>query len=96
MKTRQEFKPVRLVVISLAALMLPATASLADAPPSAQERARVMAVLAAEGCSDPREIEREEDDRVVEGYEVEDAKCADGVYDFDFDVNFNITDRDRD
>lgn len=87
---------MRLVVISLAALMLPATASLADAPPSAQERARVMAVLAAEGCSDPREIEREEDDGVVEGYEVEDAKCADGVYDFDFDVNFNITDRDRD
>ena len=67
MKTLQEFKPVRLVVISLAALMLPATASLADAPPSAQERARVMAVLAAEGCSDPREIEREEDDGVVEG-----------------------------
>ncbi|MDP1642676.1 MAG: hypothetical protein Q8L59_10875 [Phenylobacterium sp.] len=87
---------MRLMVISLAALMLPATASFADAPPSDEERARVMAALAAVGCSDPREIEREEDDGVIEGYEVEDAKCADGVYDFELDVNFNITDRDRD
>ncbi|MDO8408796.1 MAG: hypothetical protein Q7S93_01855 [Phenylobacterium sp.] len=87
---------MRLVILSVAALMLPATASLADAPPSAQERAQVMAALAAVGCSDPREIEREEDDGVIEGYEVEDAKCADGVYDFELDTQFNITDRDRD
>ncbi|MDP1874525.1 hypothetical protein [Phenylobacterium sp.] len=87
---------MRLVVISIAALMLPATASFADAPPSVEERARVLAALSAVGCGDPREIEREEDDGVIEGYEVEDAKCADGVYDFDLDVNFNITDRDRD
>ncbi|MDO8901266.1 MAG: hypothetical protein Q7V15_07925 [Phenylobacterium sp.] len=86
---------MRLVVLSIAALLLPAGASFADAPPSAEERASVMAALAAVGCSDPREIEREEDDGVLEGYEVEDAKCADGVYDFDLDVNFNITDRDR-
>lgn len=87
---------MRLLAISIAALMLPATASFADAPPTAQERARVLAALAEVGCSDPREIEREEDDGVIEGYEVEDAKCADGVYDFELDANFNITDRDRD
>jgi len=87
---------MRLVILTIAALMLPATASLADAPPSAQERAQVMAALSAVGCSDPREIEREEDDGVIEGYEVEDAKCADGVYDFELDTAFNITDRDKD
>ena len=87
---------MRLVILSVAALMLPATASLADAPPSAQERAQVMAALSAVGCSDPREIEREEDDGVIEGYEVEDAKCADGIYDFELDTKFNITDRDKD
>lgn len=87
---------MRLIVLSVAALMLPATASFADAPPTAQERAQVMAALAAVGCADPREVEREEDDGVIEGYEVEDAKCADGVYDFELDARFTITDRDKD
>ncbi|HMO42680.1 MAG TPA: hypothetical protein PKB04_05035 [Phenylobacterium sp.] len=87
---------MRLALFAAAALLLPTAAAHADEPATPDERARILAVLAAEGCSDPRKIERETDDGRLKGYEVEDAKCADGVYDFDLDLNFAITDRDRD
>ena len=87
---------MRLVLLTAAALVLPAGIALADAPPTPEESAKIMAVLKAEGCADPREVERETDNGRLEGFEVEDAKCADGVYDFELDVNFKIIERDRD
>jgi hypothetical protein len=61
-----------------------------DQPVTEAERAKVIAALEAAGCSDPREIERDDD-----GYEADDVRCADGVFDIDLDKEFKIIDRDR-
>ncbi len=87
---------MRVFLLLATVLALPAGVALADSPPTAAEKAKIMAVLQAEGCADPREVERETDFGRLEGFEVEDAKCADGIYDFALDVNFKVVERDRD
>lgn len=75
-----------------AALFLALTVSAtAGEPPTSEERRAVLQALEKVGCHSPEEIERER-----YGYEVDDAICRDGVYDFDLDRNFRIIDRDRD
>ncbi|MFC3101898.1 PepSY domain-containing protein [Altererythrobacter lauratis] len=87
---------MRILTIA-AAIALPAAAitpALAndwdDQPITAEERARVMAAIAAAGCTNPDSIERDDN-----GYDVDNAKCEGGVYDIDLDKAFNITERDR-
>lgn len=84
---------MRLLVLA-AAIALP-TAAVAsddwdDQPVTDAERASVMAALDAAGCTNPTSIERDDD-----GYEADNARCADGVFDIDLDREFNIIDRDR-
>jgi hypothetical protein len=74
------------------AIMLWPVAAQSDRPVTAEERAAIVAALEAEGCSGG-EYEYDDDD---EGeFEVDDAQCADGMYDFELSSDFRITDRDR-
>lgn len=61
-----------------------------DRPMTAQERERVVRAVVAAGCEAPTRIERDDD-----GYEVDNVRCRDGVYDLDLDRRFRIIDRDR-
>ncbi|MDP3895522.1 MAG: PepSY domain-containing protein [Mesorhizobium sp.] len=76
----------------VAALSIPALAD--DRAPTADERARIEAVLKAEGFTGWGEIELD-DDRV---WEVDDARHSDGKkYDLELDrTTLAITDRDED
>lgn len=71
--------------------VLPASAvAAADDRISTEDRSRVLEAVAAAGCSEPKEIEREDG-----GYEADDAKCSDGRYDLHFGSNFNLLSHDR-
>ena len=62
-----------------------------DQPITAQERAQVIDALRAVGCTvDPKKIERDDN-----GYEADDARCANGVFDIELDRQFRITEMDR-
>lgn len=61
-----------------------------DRPVTAAERTRIVQAVRAAGCETPSRIERDDD-----GYEVEDVRCRDGVFDLDLDRRFRIIDRDR-
>ena len=75
------------------ALILVALPAHADRPVTATERAEIVKVLSAEGCTGG-EFEFDTDDNE---FEVEDATCADGhEYDFELDLLYRITDKDRD
>jgi hypothetical protein len=73
-------------------IVLAAGAARADRPVTPEERASIAAVLEAEGCTGG-EYEHEDDDD--EAYEVDDARCADGPYDFELSRDFQILKRDR-
>lgn len=66
------------------------TAKWEDQPVTAKERTSVITALRAIGCTNPTRIERDDD-----GYEADNAKCRDGVYDIDLDRRFRVIDRDR-
>jgi hypothetical protein len=83
---------MRAIVVMLA-IVLSSVAARADRPVTPEERASIAAVLEAEGCSGG-EYEYEDDDD--EAYEVDDARCADGTYDFELSRDFRILERDRD
>jgi hypothetical protein len=50
----------------------------------------VLEAVAAAGCSEPKEIEREDG-----SYEANDAECSDGRYDLHFDSNFSLLSGDQ-
>jgi len=66
-------------------LMLPA---VADGPVSDTEGKGIQAALAIWNCAGG-EMEKESGD--VTTYEIDDAECANGEYDFKLDGDFNIT-----
>jgi hypothetical protein len=80
-------------IIVMLAIVLSSVVARADRPVTQEERASIAAVLEAEGCSGG-EYEYEDDDD--EAYEVDDARCADGTYDFELSRDFRILERDRD
>jgi hypothetical protein len=66
-------------------LCLCASAAVAGRPVTAEERAKLVAALQAQGCSGGK---MEFDDGK---FEVDDATCQDGKkYDLDFDPSFNL------
>jgi hypothetical protein len=67
----------------------PATAD--DDRVSSSERASILKALEAAGCTSPREMERDDG-----GYEVEGARCQDGVFEIKLDRQFKIVSRKRD
>ena len=61
-------------------------ASAADRPVTEDERARLVAAMAQEGCQGGK-MEFDDDGK----FEIDDAKCADGkAYDLDFDRSFKL------
>jgi hypothetical protein len=69
-----------------------ATPALADDDtPTTAQRASVLKAIRAAGCSNPTKIERDDG-----GYEVDNARCRDGVYDLKLSANFKILSREKD
>lgn len=82
---------MRSILALLTVTMLTANAAWADRPVTVAERAKLVALLAAEGCSGG---EMEFDDGK---YEVGDARCADGrLWGFEFDREFRLIKKKRD
>ena len=82
-------------LLATIALILLSTPAYADRPVTPTERTAIEKALTEIGCTGGK-YEAEKDDGILEGYEVDNARCADGaLYDIDLDVNFNITDKDK-
>ena len=78
---------MRASLIALVIFVVTAGIVLAGRPVTQEERTRLVAALAAEGCSGGKMIMFE--DPV---YEVDEAACKDGKkYDFEFDASFKVT-----
>ena len=78
------------IVMALAAAGIIASTSalLADSPVTPAEAEKIKAALEARGCTGGK-MEKE-----TEGsgyFEVDDAKCKDGQYDFKLDKDFKVT-----
>jgi hypothetical protein len=78
------------LAMALAAAGIMATTSvvLADSPVTPAEAGKIKAALEAWGCTGGK-MEKE-----TEGsgyFEVDDAKCKEGQYDFKLDKDFNVT-----
>ena len=84
------------VVALMLVIVLAAAAARADRPVTADERAAIVAALEAEGCSGGT-YEHDDDHDDDDGeFEVDEARCADGTYDFELSRDFQIKERDRD
>lgn len=71
-------------------LVFLATPALADRAPTAEETASITQVMEAEGCTGGS-YEVDDENGVVENYEVDDARCADGVVmDYTLSPTFDI------
>lgn len=82
---------MRRVLFALTAMSLLTSPAWADRPVTDEERARLTALLKAEGCTGG---EMEFDDGK---FEVDDARCADGrKWDFEFDSAFKLIKKDQD
>lgn len=81
----------KLIVLGLlAAIAVPAGAQDRDDRVSPRERAAVLKSLRSAGCSNPTQIERDDG-----GYEVDNARCRNGVFDMKLARNFRIIGRER-
>jgi hypothetical protein len=74
------------LIFAAAALAFTSTAALADAKPTDEEVAKIKATVAAWGC-EGGSYEKEAEATGI--FEVEDAKCKAGQYDFRLDKDFN-------
>ena len=82
---------MRCFLAALAMAALTATPAFADRPVTSEERAKLVALLEAEGCTGG-EMEFDDDK-----YEVDDARCADGrEWDFEFDRDFRLISKEED
>lgn len=82
---------MRRFLMTFAIVATTATAALADRPVTEAEREKIVAALAAEGCTGS---DMEFDDGK---FEVDDARCADGKeYDIDLDQSFKIIKKELD
>jgi hypothetical protein len=82
------------LLASAAFLAILATAAWAkDRPVTDDERAKLVAAVAAQGCSGGKDMEFDDDGH----YEVDDVRCGDGQkYDLEFDTAFKLTKKKRD
>ncbi|MEO1492236.1 MAG: PepSY domain-containing protein [Pseudomonadota bacterium] len=78
------------LMIAGAALCLTVSAPLADDHKvTAEEEAKIMALLTEMQCEmDADDIEKEDD-----GYELDDVFCSDGQYDIDLNADFEVTNK---
>lgn len=69
------------------------TAALADTPVKDADSAKIKAALSAVGCEGGKYEQETEASGV---FEVDDAKCKDGQFDFKLDKDFKITSKSAD
>ena len=74
------------ILVAFVAMAM-STAVLADTPVSEAEAQKIRAALEAWGCSGGK-MEKETEASSL--YEVDDAKCKDGQYDFKLDKDFKV------
>ncbi|WP_162233737.1 PepSY domain-containing protein [Sphingomonas sp. Leaf17] len=80
------------ILLAALAIVAVATPALADNDtPTRAQRAAVMKTLRAAGCTSPSNIERDDG-----GYEVDNARCKDGVYDITLSADLRMVSREKD
>ncbi len=81
----------KLIIFALlSAVAVPSVAQDRDDRVSPRERAAVLKSLRSAGCSNPTEIERDDG-----GYEVDNARCKNGIFDMKLARDFRIIGRER-
>lgn len=86
---KDKLRMLRILIVT-AAVAFSAVPALADRPVTDAERTKLVAALAAQGCS-AGEMEWDEDDRE---FEVDDADCGDGRdHDLKFNANYTLKSR---
>lgn len=82
---------MKMLLAALATLAITTPALAEDDTPTPAQRASAMKAVGAAGCSNPTKIERDDG-----GYEAENARCKDGLYDLKLSADFNIVSREKD
>ncbi len=82
---------MKMLLAALATVALATPALADDDTPTKAQRASVMKAVRAAGCTNPTKVERDDG-----GYEVDNARCKDGVYDLKLSADFKIVSRDKD
>lgn len=82
---------MKMLLAALATVVLATPALADDDTPTKAQRASVMKAVRAAGCTNPTKVERDDG-----GYEVDNARCKDGVYDLKLSADFKIVSRDKD
>lgn len=83
---------MRRLLFAVAVTSLMTSPSWADRPVTSEERAKLTALLEAEGCIGGGEMEFDDGK-----YEIDDARCADGrEWDFEFDRDFKLIKKEQD
>lgn len=81
------------IALLTAVLALSGTAALADSPVKEADSAKIKAALSAVGCEGGKYEQETEASGV---FEVDDAKCKDGQFDFKLDKDFKILSKSAD
>jgi len=82
---------MKMLLAALAAVAIATPALADDDTPTRAQRASVMKAVRAAGCTNPTKVERDDG-----GYEVDSARCKDGLYDLKLSGDFKIVSRDKD
>ena len=82
---------MKMLLAALATIAIATPALADDDTPTRAQRASVMKAVRAGGCTNPTKIERDDG-----GYEVDNARCKDGLYDLQLSADFKIVSRDKD
>jgi hypothetical protein len=83
-----------LIALAAAGIIGSATALLADTPVTPAEAEKIKSALEGWNCSGGKMEKETEGTDVL--YEVEDAKCRDGVYEIKLDKDFKVIEISRD
>jgi hypothetical protein len=83
---------IRASILAIA-LALSGSVALADSPVSEGDSAKIKAALSAVGCEGGK---YEQETEATGVFEVDDAKCKDGQFDFKLDKSFKITSKSAD
>jgi hypothetical protein len=76
------------MALAAAGIIASTSAVLADSPVTPAEAEKIKAALEAWGCTGGK---MEKETEASGYYEVDDAKCKDGQYDFKLDKDFKVT-----
>jgi len=80
-------------IVAAALLSFTGFGALADMKPTEDEAAKMKAAIEAWGCTGG---EFEKEDEATGKFEIDDAKCKDGQFDFKLDKDFKVLSMTRD